>query len=93
AGQATWGGLGHLDGKTVDIVADGVVMQQQVVTGGQVTLPRNAFNVNIGLNFVTRIKTLTPEVQGGAGSAQGNSMRIGEITLRFLDTTGCKVEG
>ena len=24
---------------------------------------------------------------------QGNSMRIGEITLRFLETTGCKVNG
>lgn len=92
-GQATWSGLGHLEGKTVDIVADGVVMEQQVVAGGQITLPRSAFDVQIGLPFVTRVKTLTPEVQGGTGTAQGNSMRIGEITLRFLNTTGCKVKG
>lgn len=93
AGQATWGGLAHLEGKTVDILADDVVMPQQVVVGGQVTIPRNAFEVQIGLHFTTRIKTLTPEVQGGTGSAQGNSMRCGEITLRFLETTGCKVNG
>lgn len=92
-GQATWSGLGHLEGKTVDIVADGVVMQRQLVVGGQVTLPRTAKSVQIGLPFVTRIKTLTPEVQGSTGTAQGNSMRIGEITLRFLNTTGCKVKG
>ncbi|EKT4541542.1 hypothetical protein QEM15_003751 [Pseudomonas putida] len=92
-GQSTWGGLAHLEGKTVDIVADGVVMQQQVVAGGQVNIPRNAFNVQIGLHYTTTIETLTPEVQGGTGSAQGNSMRIGEITLRFLNTTGCKVKG
>ncbi|TWC18120.1 hypothetical protein FBY06_11545 [Pseudomonas sp. SJZ085] len=92
-GASVWGGLGHLEGKTVDIVADGIVMQQQVVAGGQVTIPRNAFAVQIGLNFVTKIKTLTPEVQGSTGSVQGNSMRIGEITLRFLETTGCKVNG
>lgn len=93
AGQDTWTGLGHLEGKEVDIVADGVVMQRQVVTGGQVTLPRTAKFVNIGLPYTSRIKTLTPEVQGGTGSAQGNSMRVGEITLRFLETTGCKVNG
>ncbi|NUT87170.1 hypothetical protein HNO91_12105 [Pseudomonas corrugata] len=92
-GATVWGGLAHLEGKTVDIVADGIVMQQQVVSAGQVTLPRKAFAVQIGLNFITRIKTLTPEVQGSTGSVQGNSMRIGEITLRFLETTGCKVNG
>lgn len=92
-GSATWTGLGHLEGKLVDVVADGVVMQQQTVVGGQITLPRNAFAVQIGLNFKTRIKTLTPDVAGSTGSAQGNSMRIGEITLRFLETIGCKING
>ncbi|NVZ19520.1 hypothetical protein HX794_07705 [Pseudomonas costantinii] len=93
AGATVWGGLAHLEGKMVDIVADGVVMQQQLVTGGQVTIPRKAFTTSIGLNFKTRIKTLTPEVQGSTGSAQGNSMRIGEVTLRFLETIGCKING
>jgi len=88
-----WGGLSHLEGMTVDIVADNIVMQPQVVTSGQITLPRPATFVQIGLNFVTKIKTLTPEVQGSTGSMQGNSMRIGEISLRFLETTGCKING
>jgi len=92
-GSATWGGLSHMNGKLVDIVADGVVMQQQTVVAGQITLPRNAFAVQIGLPFKTLIKTLTPEVSGSTGSVQGNSMRIGEITLRFLETIGCKING
>lgn len=92
-GQATWGGLAHLEGKLVDIVADGVPMQPQIVVGGSVTIERKAFNVQIGLHFKTTIKTLTPEVQGNTGSMQGNSMRIGEITLRFHETIGCKVNG
>ena len=92
-GATVWTGLGHLEGKTVDIVADGVPMPQQVVTGGQVTISRNAFAVQIGLPYKTRIKTLTPEVQGSTGSAQGNSMRVAEITLRFLETIGCVVNG
>ncbi|TWC50119.1 hypothetical protein FBY04_12012 [Pseudomonas sp. SJZ080] len=92
-GATVWTGLGHLEGKTVDIVADGVPMPQQVVTGGQVTISRNALTVQIGLPYKTRIKTLTPEVQGSTGSAQGNSMRVAEITLRFLETIGCVVNG
>ena len=92
-GKTVWGGLSHLEGKMVDIVADGVVMQQQQVVGGQVTIPRNAKETSIGLNFKTLIKTLTPEAAGNTGSSQGNSMRIGEVSLRFLDTTGCKVKG
>lgn len=92
-GSTVWGGLSHLEGKTVDIVADGVVMQQQVVSSGQVTIPRKAYSTSIGLNFKTLIKTLTPEAAGNTGSSQGNSMRIGEVTLRFLDTIGCKING
>lgn len=93
SGATVWGGLSHLEGKTVDIVADGVVMEPEVVVGGQVRIDRPAFATSIGLNFKTLIKTLTPEVAGNTGSAQGNSMRIGEVTLRFLDTVGCKVKG
>lgn len=92
-GSAVWGGLAHLEGKTVDIVADGAPMQPLVVSGGQVTIPRDAHEVQIGLHFKTTIKTLTPEVQGNTGSMQGNSMRIGEITLRFHKTIGCKLNG
>lgn len=92
-GAATWTGLGHLEGKTVDILADGVVMQRMTVTGGQITLGRTAKAVQIGLPYTTTIETLTPELAGGTGSAQGNSMRIAEVTLRFHETTGCELNG
>ncbi len=93
AGQTVWGGLAHLEGKTLDVVADGVAMEQLTVASGQITLPRSAKTLQAGLHYTTLIKTLTPEIQGQGGSAQGNSMRVGEITLRFLNTIGCKVRG
>ena len=93
AGSDVWSGLDHLEGKTVDIVADGVPMQPMVVTGGKVSLSRKAFAVQIGLHYKTTVVTLTPEIQGGTGSAQGNSMRISEVTLRFLTTVRCKING
>ncbi|MDG9783876.1 hypothetical protein [Metapseudomonas otitidis] len=92
-GLATWTGLSHLEGETVDIVADGVPMQPQVVNSGQITLPRTAKSVQIGLHFKTTIKTLTPEVAGGTGTAQGNNMRISEVTVRLLESTGFQING
>lgn len=84
----------HLVGMTVDILADGAVQAQQVVpASGNVTLARAAHRVLIGLPFRTRIVPLTPEVGTGSGSAQGNSMRTGEVTLRVLNSVGGKIQG
>ncbi len=92
-GAATWAGLDHLEGKTVDILADGAVMPRQVVSGGEITLTRNAYNVKIGLPFKVTVSALTPEFQTGTGSAAGNSMRTSEVSMRVKDTVGCIVNG
>lgn len=93
AGSKVWSGLDHLEGCEVDVVADGVVMQRQIVASGQITLSRTAKAAQIGLPFEATVETLTPEIAGGTGSAQGNSMRIGEVTLRFFETTGVEING
>lgn len=91
AGQTVFN-VPHLIGKTVDIVADGAVQTQQTVDGsGNVTLPRASYRTLIGLHFRSEIGLLTPEVGTGTGTAQGNSMRTSEITLRFLNTIGAQV--
>jgi len=90
----TWTGYGHLALKTVDIVADGYVGKQQVVSaGGVVTLAKAAYVVEIGLHFDARIVTLPPEVGTGTGTAQGNALSIHEIIVRFYKTKGGKVNG
>lgn len=92
AGQSTFS-VPHLIGCSVDIVADGAVKARQVVPGsGNVTIDRTSKRTLIGLPFTTRITPLTPEVGGNVGTAQGNSMRTGEVTLRLLSTVGCTLE-
>ncbi len=86
SGTATITGLDHLDGETVDVVADGVVMNQAVVASGQITLARNAFAWFVGLPQRGYIKTLNPEIITQAGSAQGNNIRIFHTTLRCLES-------
>jgi hypothetical protein len=92
-GAAIWAGLGHLEGKTVACVADGADMGDFTVTGGQITLPRAAFAVTIGLKITATIKPLTVEASTGTGTAQGQAMSTSEVVLRGLNTEGIKVNG
>ncbi|MDR8482020.1 hypothetical protein OSC16_26600, partial [Serratia nevei] len=93
AGATTWAGLNHLEGQTVDIVADGSVMPVQVVSSGQITLTRKAHRVEIGLHFESTIQTLTPEVGTTEGTTQSAKKRTSEVTMRFLETTGAECNG
>ena len=90
-GSDTWTGLDHLEGCTVDCLADGIDMGTFTVTGGQIVLPRVAYEVEIGLNFVVRVKTLTPEIPSPTGSVQGTQMSINDVVVRLLNSIGGKV--
>jgi hypothetical protein len=92
-GSAVWENLGHLEGKEVDVLADGVVMRRRRVENARITLERTAKTIEVGLPYTTTIETLTPEVQGPTGSAQGNSVRVSEATLKFFETIGCEIDG
>lgn len=93
AGTATWSGLDHLEGETVDVVADGVVMPQQVVATGSITIPRAANAIEIGLHYESEIETLEPEVQAPNGTSAGSALSIHEAYVRFFQTQGATVQG
>ncbi|WP_253185463.1 hypothetical protein [Burkholderia plantarii] len=91
AESKTWGGLGSLEGKACDVKADGVYMGQFTVAGGQITIPRAANAIEIGLHYDSEIDFLSPNVSGGLGTSQGNQQRTGDVILRFLNTIRCLV--
>ncbi|MEL4181235.1 hypothetical protein [Roseateles sp. PN1] len=83
----------HLAGQVVDIVADGSKMPRVTVAAdGAVTIPRSGKRVLIGLPFPSYGTLLTPEVQTGFGSAQGQPARTGKTKMRFLDTIGAVIQ-
>jgi len=92
-GKATWTGLTHLEGMTVDIVADGVVMPQQTVTSGSLTLPRTAKAVEIGLHYDSTVIDLPVETNTQAGSAYGSAVSVHAIKVRLYQTQGCTING
>lgn len=92
-GAAVWAGLGHLEAKDVAARADGVYMGPHTVEGAEITLSRDANDVEIGLPFTNEVTLLRPEVQTRDGTAQGNAQRVHEVSLLFMDTVGAKING
>ena len=89
--------LDHLEGETVQILIDDAVYPKQIVTNGAVTvsLPSTfaSKTIEVGLGYVSTIKTLRPEGTAAAGTAQGRKKRYNEIIVRLLDSVGVTING
>jgi hypothetical protein len=81
-----WSGAGHLEGRTVKIVADGSVVPDAVVLGGSITLDQPAHSVQMGLPFTHVIEPLPPSMQA-ISAGQGGKLRPISITLRVWETS------
>lgn len=93
AASDTWSGFSHLEGETLSVKGDDVVFPQVVVSGGQITLPRDVESIEAGLPYTTTIVTLPPEIQLPEGSVVGRPVSISDVTVKLYRTIGCKIEG
>lgn len=80
-------GLAHLEGETVDIVADGTYRGTATVSAGAIaTIPGEAASmIHVGYKYTTYIKTLRQD--GGSkdgGTPQGKISRIGRTAIRLF---------
>lgn len=82
-------GLGHLEGKTVSILADGAVHPPRVVNAGAITLDVAASKVHIGLPITADLQTLPLAVQMQDSSfAQGRVKNVNQVWLRVHQASG-----
>jgi len=84
-------GLNHLEGETVQILADGSAHADKTISSGSITLDRSASKVHVGLSYSSFIKTLRLEGGANDGISQGKIKRIHGVTARFLDTVGAEL--
>lgn len=81
-------GLDHLEGQTVQVKANGASHAECVVTGGAITLTREATKVVVGLHAPMRGQTMPLEFGAQGGTAQGKKKRVHALKLRLLNTLG-----
>ena len=86
----TISGLGHLEGKTVQVLVNGAAHPDRVVTSGAITLQVPATTANIGLGYNSNVQTNRIEAGAGDGTAQGKMKRINKAVIRFYNTLGAK---
>lgn len=79
-------GLGHLEGETVRILADGLVVPDQVVEGGQITLATPARVVHAGLPYEAIMQPMRLDSDPNIGNTMQQVKRIHKMGFRFLDT-------
>ncbi|WP_421917373.1 hypothetical protein [Mesorhizobium sp.] len=90
------GGIDHLNGQRVDVLADGKVYKGLAVASGQVTLPggAQAGKWQVGLRTGSEANTLELDVGGRDGSVIGRRKKVGKVILSLMetDTTGLEVQ-
>lgn len=88
-------GLDHLEGETVKVLGDGVVMDDAEVSSGQisVTLDGVVTNVSkapIGLGYTYKLEPLKPVVNAQVGSSAASITHVAEMGVSLLNSAGVK---
>ena len=86
----TLSGLSHLEGKVVDILADGAVHPRRTVTSGAVTLEYAASVVHIGLPMTSDLRTLPLAMEGAQAAGQGTVKNINKVHIRVSQSSVVK---
>jgi hypothetical protein len=60
------------------------------VSGGAITLARNASIVHAGLGYDSDLESLDLESGSAIGTSQTKKKRINKVAVRLLETLGCK---
>ena len=84
----TISGLGHLEGKTVSILADGSVHPQRVVTAGAITLQEAAGIAHVGLPFDSDMETLDLELKNANETVLDKKMAVTSLTVFVEESRG-----
>lgn len=91
--KTEWTGLGHLDGKAVVVVADGIVVRGLTVAAGALTLPKAASRVEIGLAYTHVVEPLPPvSGQDQIGITQVSPARLVRGIFRMAETKALRVD-
>lgn len=89
AATNTVSGLWHLRGQSVEVLANGAVLPEMVVSAtGRLTFPdgKTYTKAHIGLAIVSEVKALRPPYQQNDGWALGRRQNIGKIITDVVDS-------
>ncbi len=78
--------LDHLEGRVVSILADGEVIDNQRVSGAQITLSTPARNVRVGLPYISKAIPMRLDMNLPDGTTAGSIKKIAEVAFSVHNT-------
>lgn len=87
------GGLGHLEGETVSIIADGFVVTPEIVVNGELTVDNAATVFEIGLDVVTEVRVMPINANGESGPLLPIPKRLPRNFIDLYKSQGVVVNG
>lgn len=91
APAAVFSGLDHLEGETVGVLGEGARLPDQVVTGGEITLPRSVTKAVIGKRYTSSLRTLPIDEGAPDGVARGRLRRIDRVAASLFECFGGEI--
>jgi hypothetical protein len=89
--SSTISGLDHLEGQTVDVLADGATHPQRIVASGSISLQRPSSVVHVGLPAPAKLASMRLNAGAADGTAQGKTQRVTNVVARLHRTLGGKI--
>jgi len=84
-------GLYHLEGETLQVLANGAAHPDKAVASGGVGLDFSSTTAAVGYGYTSNIQTLRIESGSVDGTSQGKPKRIHAITVRLYQTVGIEI--
>ena len=77
-------GLDHLEGRSVQAVADGSYAGEFTVSSGAITLDQAASEVKVGLSYQSLLETLPLDFNMADGSTKGRLKKVHAVNVRMM---------
>jgi len=91
--QTSVTGLDHLEGETVRVRADDYDAGEHIVSGGEIELDNAASEVQVGLQFTPRFKSMPMATNVGSGVNASRIKKVVKVNVRTFNTAGIYVDG
>lgn len=92
-GSDTVTGLSHHNGETVEVRADGSIMNEQTVASGQITMERSGDDVEVGLGFDVQVKLLPVAAQFQDGQILLKEKRFTRVQFDLMNSLAVQADG
>lgn len=94
ASASATGAAAHLEGESLNVIVDGVVLSNETVSSGSVTFDRaSATSYEIGIPYTITVKTMPVEPRLQSGNLKGFKKRILEVNAEVYQSQDMSING